>query len=103
MVRCVTVSVFDDSAFVISLFVNNRREAKVNTEADKHRQIAGTEVAEARGKMEAELFQQRAETGNVLQQNPSLVRLEELKALSAMAQNANARLYLGDVLRTEEL
>jgi regulator of protease activity HflC (stomatin/prohibitin superfamily) len=76
------------------------RDAKANAETEKLRLIAEAEAAAARGKMEAELFEQRAETGKILEQNPSLLRMEELKALSELAQNGNARIYLGDVLRT---
>ena len=48
----------------------------------------------ARGRAEAELYEQRAATGKVLEQNPALLRLEELKALSQLGQNGNARIYL---------
>lgn len=74
------------------------RTAQTNAEAEKIRQLTETEAAAARGKMEAELFQTRAEAGKILAENPSLLRLEELKTLSDLAQNGNARIYLGDAL-----
>jgi regulator of protease activity HflC (stomatin/prohibitin superfamily) len=75
-------------------------EAKASAQADKLRLAAKVEAAEARGKMEAELYEQRESTGRILEQNPSLLRLEELKVLSQLGQNGNARIYLGDVLQS---
>lgn len=78
------------------------REAKANAEAEKLRQIAEVQAAEARGKMEAELYEQRASTGKILEQNPSLLRLKELEVLAQLGQNGNARIYLGDILKTND-
>jgi regulator of protease activity HflC (stomatin/prohibitin superfamily) len=77
------------------------REAKTKAEAEKLRQLADVEAAEARGKMEAELFEQRVSTGKILEQNPSLLRMEELKALTSLGQNGNARIYLGDIVKSD--
>lgn len=34
-------------------------------------------------------------SGQILSENPALLRLEELKALRELAQNGNARIYIG--------
>lgn len=78
------------------------QNAKMQAESEKVRQLAEAEVETARARLEAELLEQRAQTGQVLEQNPSLLRLEELKALSELAQNGNARIYLGDIVRSSK-
>lgn len=79
------------------------RDAQTEAEAEKLNQLAEAEVAATRNRLEAELVQQRAEAGKVLEQNPALLRLEELKALSDIARNGNARIYFGDVLKSDDL
>lgn len=78
------------------------QDARTDAEAEKLNQMAKAEVAAAREKLEAELVQQRAEAGQVLAQNPALLRLEELKTLAEIAKNGNARLYFGDVLKADD-
>lgn len=75
------------------------RHAETNANAKKLEQLAEVEAAEARSKMEAEMYQRRASTGKILGENPALLRLEELKALAELGQNGNARIYLGDLLQ----
>jgi len=74
------------------------RAAKTNAEAEKLRQVAEAEAAAAREKLEAESLHHRAETGKMLEQHAALLRLEELKAVTELARNGNARIYLGDLL-----
>lgn len=78
------------------------RNAQAEAESFKVQQLAEVEASQARGQMEAELFERRAETGKILAENPSLVRLEELKTLSEIGSNGNARIYFGDVLKSND-
>ena len=41
------------------------------------------------------IYQERQKIGEILKTNPSLLRLEELQALRELAQNGNARIYIG--------
>lgn len=78
------------------------REAETRANAQKLQQLADVEAAEARSKMEAEMYERRAATGKILAENPALLRLEELKALAELGQNGNARIYLGDLLHDNQ-
>ena len=75
--------------------------AKMDAEAEKLRQIAEAEVEAAREKLEADALQHRAETGKLFDQHAALLRLEELKAITELARNGNARIYLGDLLESK--
>jgi len=77
-----------------------RAEVLKNTaEADAHAQrLRGQSEAEAarlRAATEAEIYRERDRAGAVLSANPALLRLEELQALRDLAQNSNARIYIG--------
>ena len=76
---------------------NRIREAQSQAEADKFHQIAQAEVAQAKSKLDVELFARQADRGKLLEQIPALLRLEELKALTQLAENANAQIYFGEV------
>lgn len=77
------------------------RAAQANAEAEKLKLIAEAEATAAREKLEADSLQHRADTGKVFEQHAALLRLEELKAITELARNGNARIYLGDLLETK--
>jgi hypothetical protein len=78
----------------------HRFEASILTYflTDKVRRLHQRTEAEAsqlRAESETKLYQERKKTAAVLQENPALLRLEELDTLRKLAQNANARIYIG--------
>lgn len=48
-----------------------------------------------RAAAELRSFQERQKIGGILRETPELVRLVELQTLHELAQNANARIYVG--------
>ena len=72
-----------------------QKKAEVEAESMKLQLIAEAEAEKAKAQLEAEAFQQRQQTGQILNENPSLLRLEEFKTLIEMGRNGNARIYLG--------
>ncbi len=72
-----------------------RREAEADAEASKLRQTAEAEAAQVRAETEARVYEQRQKAAEILEQHPSLLRMAELETLRDLAQNANARIYLG--------
>lgn len=71
-----------------------RVEAIASAEAMRQEGAARAEVTAANVKAETEALEQRRATAAAYAEHPALLRLEELAALRALAQNANARLYL---------
>ena len=53
------------------------------------------EAARIQSQAESERFADREREAQLLAANPSLLRLRELETLSALAQNAEARIYIG--------
>ena len=72
-----------------------RREAEADAEAHRLREQAETEAARLRAESELELLGQRRQFGAIFNENPALLRLEELRALRELATNGNARIYIG--------
>jgi regulator of protease activity HflC (stomatin/prohibitin superfamily) len=72
-----------------------RREAEAEAEIRRLQQRAEAEAAQLRAETEARIYQERQKAAAVLQANPALLRLEELDTLRKLAQNANARIYIG--------
>jgi len=74
---------------------SKRREAEGDAEARRLRQQADAEAEQLRAETEARVYQQRQHSGAILQGQPALLRLEELRTLRELARNANARIYIG--------
>jgi regulator of protease activity HflC (stomatin/prohibitin superfamily) len=72
-----------------------RREAEAEAEVRRLQQRTEAEASQLRAEAETKLYQERKKTAAVLQENPALLRLEELDTLRKLGQNANARIYIG--------
>ena len=72
-----------------------RHEAEAEAEATKLRQEADAEAARLQAEAEARAYAERQKSAEVLEAHPALLRLAELETLRDLAQNANARIYLG--------
>jgi len=72
-----------------------QKQAEVEAESAKLRLISEAEAEKTKAQLEAETFQLRQQTGQILSENPALLRLEEFKTLVEMGRNSNARIYLG--------
>lgn len=70
-----------------------RQEAEA--EAERLRQDVEAKAALLKVEAEAQGYAQRQKSAKVLEAHPALMRLTELETLREMAQNANARIYLG--------
>ena len=55
--------------------------ARAEAEAESARKIAAAEAELESARLEAEAYQVRATTGQILDENPSLMRMEELKSM----------------------
>jgi regulator of protease activity HflC (stomatin/prohibitin superfamily) len=71
------------------------REAEADTEARRLRDRADVDAARTKAEMELELNEQRQKIGEILANQPALLRLQELETLRALARNGNARIYIG--------
>ena len=74
---------------------STRREAQSESEAQRLRDQAEAEATRLRAETEFRLLEQRQNAGAILTAHPALLRLEELQTLREVAQNANARIYIG--------
>ena len=72
-----------------------KREAEAEAEASRLRQQAEAEAARMRAETENRIYDEKQKAGDVLNANPSLLRLEELQTLRELARNGNARIYIG--------
>ena len=72
-----------------------RVQAEQNREATRLNAQAEAEASRIRTAAELETLQQREGEAQLYQANPSLLRLRELETLSALAGNAEARIYIG--------
>jgi regulator of protease activity HflC (stomatin/prohibitin superfamily) len=73
----------------------SRLDAEAEAQALRLREQATAEAEERRAAAAIRTLQERARSAELLQNNPALLRLEELQALRDLAQNANARIYIG--------
>lgn len=71
------------------------REAEADLEARRLRDKADTDAARAKAEMELELNERRQKIGEILANQPALLRLQELETLRELARNGNARIYIG--------
>jgi regulator of protease activity HflC (stomatin/prohibitin superfamily) len=74
---------------------SRRRAAEADAEAHRLREQATADAVQVRAEAELRGLQQRQEAGSIYREFPQLLRLEELRALQALAANANARIYIG--------
>ena len=72
-----------------------RVQSEQNREATRLNAQAEAEATRIRTSAELETLQQREGEAQLYQANPSLLRLRELETLSALAGNAEARIYIG--------
>lgn len=72
-----------------------RAQAEVEREASLLNARSRAEAARIEGQAEVERFADREREAQLLAANPALLRLRELETLSALAQNAEARIYIG--------
>lgn len=72
-----------------------RLDAEAEAEARRLREQADAEATAAKVAAETLGYEERAKAAEVLEGHPALLRLAELEMLRELAQNANARLYLG--------
>ena len=72
-----------------------RVQSEQNREATRLNAQAEADATRIRTAAELETLQQREGEAQLYQANPSLLRLRELETLSALAGNAEARIYIG--------
>ncbi|MDA7977157.1 MAG: slipin family protein [Pirellulales bacterium] len=72
-----------------------RREADADAQARRVRTQVATEAVQAQAAAEARAYDERVKAAKTLEEHPALLRLAELETLRELAENANARLYLG--------
>jgi regulator of protease activity HflC (stomatin/prohibitin superfamily) len=72
-----------------------RVESEAESQSHRLREEVDAEVARVRAAAELRAVQERQKIGTILRENPELLRLEELQTLRELAQNANARIYIG--------
>jgi regulator of protease activity HflC (stomatin/prohibitin superfamily) len=72
-----------------------RLAAGAETEARRLQEQADAQAVELRAAAQFRAVSEMQKAGAIFRDNPALLRLEELRALRDLAQNANARLYIG--------
>ena len=72
-----------------------RRDAEADAEARRLREQAEAEATQAKAEAETRAYAERVKAAEALEGHPALLRLAELETLRELAQNGNARLYLG--------
>jgi regulator of protease activity HflC (stomatin/prohibitin superfamily) len=72
-----------------------RLAAGAETEARRLQEQADAQAVELRAAAQFRAVSEMQKAGAIFRDNPALLRLEELRTLRDLAQNANARLYIG--------
>jgi regulator of protease activity HflC (stomatin/prohibitin superfamily) len=72
-----------------------RLAAEADAEARRLQDQAWAQAAELRASAEVRALSEKQKAGAIFRENPALLRLEELHTLRELAQNANARIYIG--------
>lgn len=72
-----------------------RREAEAEATARRVRDEAEAHAIQAQAAAESRAYEERVKAAGALEEHPALLRMAELETLRDLAQNANARLYLG--------
>lgn len=70
-------------------------EAEVEAQARRLKDEADAHAAQLRADAEIRAYQEREKIGAMFTAHPALLRLEEIQMLRDLAQNANARIYVG--------
>ncbi|MEZ6124632.1 MAG: hypothetical protein R3C49_15850 [Planctomycetaceae bacterium] len=73
----------------------HRTTAAAETEVERHRRDMERDAARQTAESEAQIFAKRRQAAELLEQHPMLLRLLELESLRDIAQNSNARIYVG--------
>jgi regulator of protease activity HflC (stomatin/prohibitin superfamily) len=73
---------------------SHRLQAQAEAEAEKLQAETKAEATRLAVRAEMQAMEERSKTAAAYESHPALLRLEELKTLRDLAQNANARLYL---------
>ena len=71
------------------------RAAESEAETYRLREQAAAEAVQMRAEAEVRALEQRQKSAALYREFPQLLRLEELRAIQALAGNANARIYIG--------
>ena len=72
-----------------------RRDAEAEAEARRLSEQAEAEAMLGKAEAETRAYAERVKAAEALESHPALLRLAELETLRELAQNGNARLYLG--------
>jgi regulator of protease activity HflC (stomatin/prohibitin superfamily) len=72
-----------------------RQDAEAEAEGQRLKQQLEAEATRLQAETEARVAEERQKAGDILQKNPSLLRLEELQTLRDLARNSNARIFIG--------
>jgi len=72
-----------------------RTTSAAETEVDRQRRDMEREAARQTAETDAQIFAQRQQAAELLEQHPSLLKLLELESLRDIANNSNARIYVG--------
>lgn len=70
------------------------RDAETEAATQRLEQAAQADAVRAQAEAEAQAYLERVKSAEALEKHPVLLRLAELEALRAMAENGNARIYL---------
>ncbi|MCA9053525.1 MAG: hypothetical protein KDA75_06795 [Planctomycetaceae bacterium] len=70
-------------------------KSAAETEVDRARRDMEREAARQTAEAEAQIFAQRQQAAELLEQHPSLLKLLEIESLRDLAGSANARIYVG--------
>jgi regulator of protease activity HflC (stomatin/prohibitin superfamily) len=74
---------------------NVRVEAEARAQAERLEAEGQAEINRIETEAEVQALKQREATAAAYTAHPALLRLEELRALEALAQTATARIYIG--------
>ena len=72
-----------------------RRGAELKNEIERREAATQAEIERLKKETEIRALEDLAQAASALSQNPAILRLRELEALQELAQNANARIYIG--------
>lgn len=73
----------------------SRITASADTDIDRQRRDMERDATRQSAEAEAQIFAQRRQAAELLEQHPMLLKLLELESLRDLAKNANARIYVG--------
>lgn len=71
-----------------------QRESEADAAMKRLQQSIEADGIRSQAEAEAQVYRERVKSAEAIEQHPALLRLAELETLRALAENANARLYL---------